>query len=61
MLQVCRHSGSCLATVRYLTRQGRWAKDRNKRALFSTQNAADTFTRKHVRGEDWGVFGRGDR
>ena len=39
----------------YLTRQGAWDQW-EKRARFSSQEAAERFVRKHVRGEDWGLF-----
>jgi hypothetical protein len=39
----------------YLTRQGIWAAWK-QRARFASDEAAERFVRRHVKGEDWGIF-----
>ena len=52
--KVCIRKGS-LIEDRYLTRQGTWDVWA-KRARFSSDDAAERFVRKHVEGNDWGLF-----
>jgi hypothetical protein len=52
--RVCVRNGSFVEDL-FLTRQGTW--DRwEKRARFASQEAAERFVRKHVDGENWGLF-----
>jgi hypothetical protein len=39
----------------YLTRQGTWDVW-EKRARFNSDEAAERFVRRHVKGENWGIF-----
>jgi len=39
----------------YLTRQGTWDAW-EKRARFNSDEAAERFVRRHVAGENWGLF-----
>jgi len=52
--KVCVRKGS-LSEDLYLTRQGTWDAW-EKRARFASQDTAERFVRKHVQGENWGLF-----
>ncbi len=52
--KVCVRKGS-LAEELYLTRKGTWDV-REKRARFASDDAAERFVRRHVTGENWGIF-----
>ncbi len=52
--KVCVRKGS-LTEELYLTRQGTWDVW-EKRARFSSDEAAERFVRRHVEGENWGIF-----
>ena len=52
--KVCVRKGS-LTEELYLTRQGTWDVW-EKRARFSSDDAAEGFVRRHVEGENWGIF-----
>jgi len=53
-VKVCVRKGSLVEDL-YLTRQGTW-DEWEKRARFASQDAAERFVRKHVEGENWGLF-----
>jgi hypothetical protein len=52
--KVCVRKGS-LTEELYLTRHGTWDVW-EKRARFDSDDAAERFVRRHVEGEDWGIF-----
>ena len=52
--KVCVRKGSSVDDL-YLTRQGTWDMW-EKRARFSSDEAAERFVRQHVAGENWGIF-----
>ena len=52
--KVCVRKGS-LTEELFLTRQGNWDAW-EKRARFGSQEAAERFVRRHVEGENWGIF-----
>ncbi len=52
--KVCVRKGS-LTEELYLTRQGTWDVW-EKRARFDNDDAAERFVRRHVEGENWGIF-----
>jgi hypothetical protein len=51
---LCVRKGSLTEDL-YLTRQGTWAAWK-QRARFASDEAAERFVRKHVEGENWGIF-----
>jgi len=52
--KTCVRLGSLTQDL-YLTREGKW--DRwEKRARFSSDEAAERFVRRYVAGENWGIF-----
>jgi hypothetical protein len=52
--KVCVRKGS-LTEELFLTRKGTWDAW-EKRARFASDDAAERFVRRHVEGENWGVF-----
>jgi hypothetical protein len=52
--KVCVRKGSLVEEL-YLTRQGTWDAW-ERRARFASQDAAERFVRRHVEGENWGLF-----
>ena len=52
--KLCVRKGSLTEDL-YLTRQGTWAAWK-QRARFASDEAAERFVRKHVEGENWGIF-----
>ena len=52
--KVCVRKGSLTEDL-YLTRQGTWDVW-GKRARFASDEVAERFVRKHVEGENWGIF-----
>jgi hypothetical protein len=52
--KVCVRKGS-LTEELFLTRQGTWDVW-EKRARFASNDAAERFVRRHVAGENWGIF-----
>jgi hypothetical protein len=52
--KVCVRKGS-LTEELYLTRQGTW-DTWEKRKRFDDDEEAERFVRRHVEGENWGIF-----
>ena len=52
--KVCVRKGSLREDL-YLTRQGTWDVW-EKRARFANDDAAEQLVRRHVEGENWGIF-----
>ena len=53
--KVCVRKGSFTFEDLYLTRQGTWDVW-EKRARFSSDDAAEQFVRRLVKDENWGIF-----
>ena len=52
--KVCVRMGS-LTEELFLTRKGTWDVW-EKRARFASDDAAEKFVRRHIEGENWGIF-----